>query len=212
MNVNLYKRINREYELQYGNIPNNQLDRIAYILGNKSNNEKYNQEILKIAARIKRIKWKEISFTLYKVVRPSARPRHTNRGGYIGTYVPHAKENGDWFEVYAYENGFPHIDTPCILDIIVYEKTPDSFSKPDKVLAEMGLINPWKITGDFDNYAKSIADFMQHGLLEDDYLVIKSSQELRYSIKPRCEIVLKYMEKFPDTKIKTKVKIKKKRG
>ena len=33
------------YEQQFGMIPDNQLDRIAYILGKKSNNEKFNKAI-----------------------------------------------------------------------------------------------------------------------------------------------------------------------
>ena len=135
---------------------------------------------------------------MWKIVRPSARPRANRRGGYIRMYVPHARENGDWFEEFCKENQLPFIDTPCILNMTIYEKTPKSFSIKNKVLAELGVIRPWKRTGDFDNYAKGIADAIQHGMLKDDCLVIESTQKLFYSIKPHAEIEIRYMTKFPE--------------
>jgi Holliday junction resolvase RusA-like endonuclease len=80
----------------------------------------------------------------------------------------------------------------------IYEKTPSSFSIKKKVLAELGLLRPWKRTGDFDNYAKGIADCIQHGMLSDDCLVVCSQQRLWYSVKPRAEIEIIYMDKNPD--------------
>lgn len=186
------------YEKEFGHIPDDQLGRITYILGKKANNKKYNDIIAAEAKKIKRIKSTKVSFTMWKIVKPSQRPRFSKRGGYVKTYVPHAKENGDWFEEFAKENNLPFIDTPCILNMTVYEKTPSSFSIRKKVLAELGLIRPWKRTGDFDNYAKGIADAIQHGMLADDCLVIESTQKLFYSIKPHAEIEIIYMNKFPE--------------
>lgn len=186
------------YEKEFGHIPDNQLDRITYILGNKADNKKFNDMIAAEAKKIKRIKTTKLSFTMWKIVKPSQRPRFSRRGTYIKTYVPHAKENGDWFEEFAKENQLPFIDTPCILNMNIYEKTPSSFSIKRKVLAELGLLRPWKRTGDFDNYAKGIADAIQHGMLADDCLVIESTQKLFYSIKPHAEIEIIYMNKFPE--------------
>ena len=186
------------YEKEFGHIPDDQLERIAYLLGNKANNEKFNNMITSEAKKIKRIKSTKLKFTMWKIVRPSARPRFNRRGAYIRTYVPHAQENGDWFEDFAKENNLPFIDTPCTLNMIIYEKTPSSFSIKNKVLAELGLIRPWKRTGDFDNYAKGVADAIQHGMLKDDCLVIESNQKLFYSCKPRAEIEIIYMDKFPE--------------
>lgn len=186
------------YDQLYGDIPNDQLGRISYILGKKVNNKKYNDMIAKEAKRIRRIKSKKITFTMWKIVKPSQRPRFNNRGAYIRTYVPHAKENGDWFADFCKEEQLPFIDTPCTLNMTIYEKTPSSFSIKNKVLAELGIIRPWKRTGDFDNYAKGIADCIQHGMLKDDCLVVESTQKLFYSIKPHAEIELIYLEKFPE--------------
>lgn len=192
---------NREdirYEQEFGCIPEKQIDRITYILGKKADNQRYNELIMNQAKKIKRIKWIKINFTIWKIVKPSPRPRATRRGGYIQMYVPHAKENGDWFEEFAKVNKLPDIETPCKLNMKIYEKTPSSFSIKNKVLAELGVIRPWKRTGDFDNYAKGIADMIQHGMLKDDCLVIESTQELFYSIKPHAEIEILYMSKFPE--------------
>lgn len=187
------------YDQQYGHIPDAQIDRITYILGKKADNIKYNEMIALEAKKIKRIKTKTIKFTMWKIVRPSPRPRFVRRGGYIRAYVPHAKEDGDWFQEFAEENKLPIIETPVVSLIMnVYERTPSSFSIKNKVLAELGLIRPWKRTGDFDNYAKGIADAIQHGMLKDDCLVVGSRQELYYSIKPHADIEITYLTKFPE--------------
>lgn len=186
------------YEQEYGDIPDNQMDRIAYILGDRINNVKFNEKIAAEARRIQGIKFKRVEFTMWRIVKPSARPRVNHRGAYMRIYVPHARENGDWFQEFFKENNLPRIETPCILNMKIYEKTPSSFSIKNKVLAELGVIRPWKRTGDFDNYAKGIADAIQHGMLKDDCLVIESTQKLYYSIKPHAEIEIKYMAKFPE--------------
>lgn len=192
------RREDKIYQNEFGHIPDSQLDRITYILGKKAENQKFNEMIATEAKKIKRIKTTQLIFTMWKIVRPSPRPRFTRRGGYTKAYVPHAQENGDWFQEFSKENNLPFIETPCTLNMIIYEKTPSSFSIKNKVLAELGLIRPWKRTGDFDNYAKGIADAIQHGMLKDDCLVIESTQKLFYSIKPHAEIEIVYMNKFPE--------------
>ena len=186
------------YETLYGDIPNTQMERIKYILGKKVNNEKFNKMIIHEGNKIKRIKKHKLEFTMWKIVKPSARPRADTRSGYIRMYVPGAAQAGNWFEQFAKENNLPFIDTPCKINMEIYEKTPSSFSIKNKVLAELGIIRPWKRTGDFDNYAKGIADCIQHGMLKDDCLVIDSRQTLYYSIKPHANISIEYFDKFPE--------------
>ena len=198
MNKTKKLREDAEYEQKYGNVPKDQLGRIAYILGKKVDNVKLQSEIKKDGNKIKRIKWKECEFTMWKLVKPSPRPRFTNRGGYIQTYVPHAKQNGEWFEQFFLENDLPLVETPCIIEVIVYERTPTIFRKKEAVLAEMGIIRPWKRTGDVDNYSKGILDMIQHGMLADDCLVIEHRIERFYSILPHCHVKIKYMEEWPD--------------
>lgn len=192
------RREDKLYEEEYGGIPNDQLGRISHILGKRADNQKFNLHVAKEAKKIKGIKYIKLNFIMWKIVRPSARPRVNTTMGFVHMYVPKAKENGDWFREFALENKLPEIDTPCILNMKIFERTPSSFSMKNKVLAELGSLRPWKRTGDFDNYAKGIADCIQHGMLKDDCLVIESTQKLYYSIKPRAEIEILYMEKFPE--------------
>lgn len=187
------------YEQLFGHIPKDPLERIKFILGKKASSDKFNKDVEKDAKRIKRIKWKTIEFTMWKIVKPSARPRANTTRGYVHMYVPGAKEAGDWFADFAARENLPRdINTPCIINVIVYEKTPSSFSIKKKILAELGCIRPWKRTGDVDNFLKQILDNLQHHLLADDCYVVESTTSLRYSIKPHCHIELKYMEKFPE--------------
>ena len=140
------RREDMMYQQTYGHIPDDQLDRITYILGKRANDQKYNALIASEAKRIKRIKTTKISFTMWKIVKPSRRPRANTRSGFVRMYVPGASEAGDWFEEFAKENNLPYIETPCILNMTIFEKTPSSFNIKNKVLAELGIIRPWKRT------------------------------------------------------------------
>ena len=82
------------YEQQFGMIPNDQMERIAYILGKKVNEQKFNKDVEKTAKRIKLAKKTTLKFTMWNVFKPSRRPRVNTRGGYIQMYVPNAAENG----------------------------------------------------------------------------------------------------------------------
>ena len=191
-------REDAEYDYKYGQIPNDQLGRVAYILGKKAENEALQNDIEKMSKKLDKMKWDVCKFTMWKIIKPSARPRYSQRGGYIQTYVPRAKENGDWFEQFFWDNELPMVETPCIINIDIYEKTPASFKRRDAVLAEMGFITPWKRTGDVDNYAKAVLDMIQHGMLSDDSLVFETCIRRHYSIKPRTDVEIKYMHEWPD--------------
>lgn len=191
-------REDAEYRAIYGKIPDDLEGRLAFILGKKLEDPRMKNEIIKKSRSIKRIKWLSCKFTMWKIVKPSARPRFTRSQGFIKTYVPRARENGDWFENFFNENNLSIIETPCIINIDVYEKTPTSFNRRDAFLAETDIIRPSKRTGDVDNYAKSVLDMIQHGMLADDSLVFETKVGRHYSIKPHVDVDIKYMEKWPD--------------
>ena len=188
----------KTYEILFGDIPEDDEGRLTYILGKKIGNSKFKSEIDKIIKKFKKYKKKKIEFTWYKVLKPSARPRANMRSGLMHMYVPRAADNGKQFSEFCKENNLPIIDTPCTLNIKIYQKTPSSFSIKNKLLAEMGLIRPWGRTGDFDNYAKAVADAIQHGMLVDDCLITSSQIDKFYSIKPRVFVQIEYYEKFPE--------------
>ena len=84
------------------------------------------------------------------------------------------------------------IRTPCSVRYEAYFKTPSSFNAIDTFLAELGMIRP--ITKpDFDNIEKKYSDMYNGNVWVDDSLVIDSSISKYYSILPRVEISLRYL-------------------
>lgn len=156
-----------------------------------------------ILAVFTNIKWKKVKFTIPLIPEPSHRPRLC---GYR-VYVPGAAKNQSFFDknVRPKLNGL-FIDTPCKIESKIFCKTPMSFTKAQTILAEMGVLRPWVNTGDVDNYLKAIQDMMMPnekrgnvGILKDDYLIIDAISNKYYSINPRYEITITYMEEMPDS-------------
>lgn len=149
----------------------------------------------------KKIKWKTVSFTIPTAPEPSHRPRLC---GYR-VYVPGAAKNQSFFDknVRPKLNGL-FIDTPCKMVIDLYCQTPKSFTQTQKILAEMKFIRPWVNTGDIDNYMKQILDEIQPnekrnhiGIMSNDCLVIETIANKYYSVTPRSEVIISYMDKIP---------------
>lgn len=187
-------REDKLYLEEFGNIPDDLPGRIAYILGKYMDNSKTQKTIEKETRRAKRIKWKPFHFIMWKHPVPAARPRVNNAMGFPLIYVPKARTEANWFVEYFKHADLPIIETPCTIDISVYIKTPSSFSMVKKVLAETKIIRPWN-KSDWDNYAKTVCDQIQHGMLKNDCLIIDGKLSKFYSIKPRIEVSGKYMEK-----------------
>ena len=184
----------RLYMEEFGDIPDDLEGRIKYITGKKYKDEKFEKVLNKEIRRIKRIKWIPYTFTMWKLPVPAHRPRVNNAMGFPLIYVPKAKSEANWFIEYLKKNELPIIETPCVIDIIVYIKTPSSFSMMKKVLAELGYIRPWN-KSDWDNYAKTVCDQIQHGMLKNDSLIIEGNLKKYYSIKPRIVVSGKYLAK-----------------
>ena len=185
----------RLYLESYGEIPDDLEGRLKCIEGKKYQNEKFDKLVNKEIKRIKRIKWIPYSFTMWKNPTPAHRPRVNNTMGFPLIYVPKAKSEANWFIEYLKEHPeLPIIETPCTIDIDVYIKTPSSFSMIKKVLSELGYIRPWN-KSDWDNYAKTVCDQIQHGMLKNDSLIIEGRLSKYYSIKPRIVVSGKYLVK-----------------
>lgn len=90
------------------------------------------------------------------------------------------------------EIGKELIYTPIIVSYDVFMKTPNSFNTSDKMLAEFGYIRPL-IKPDFDNIAKKYADMYSGNVWLDDSLVISGTVNKYYSILPRIEIRIRYL-------------------
>lgn len=160
----------------------------------------------------KHITWNTVKITINMEPKPSQRPRLS---GYR-VYVPGAYKNTAFFHKYVLPTlGDLWIDTPCKTVSDIYVKTPNSFSKAQKLLAEMKILRPWAHIGDVDNYEKSLFDMLQGnkkrghgGIMSDDSLIIESHTNKYYSISPRYEITITYMNKIPES-IKNILKLRK---
>ena len=84
------------------------------------------------------------------------------------------------------------ISTACNIDICTFTETPKNFNKADKVLSEIGLIRPLQ-KPDWDNIEKKYSDMFNSNIWLDDTLVIDGSIHKYYSVLPRVEIRIKYL-------------------
>ena len=121
-------------------------------------------------------------------------------------YVKGAKDNKQIFQKFMLENpDLPFITTPCKIDLDIFVQTPKSFTKTQRLLAEMKILRPWNNNGDVDNFAKAVMDQMMPnekrghvGILRDDCLVIDLDAKKYYSVTPRYEVTITYMKEIPE--------------
>lgn len=184
-----------EYNEKYGDVPNTHEERIQYILNMKKTKASFMDDVENMRKRLKRIHWKTYSFSIDMIPQATQRPRHTFTGR---TYVPHAAERADLFENYILPNlpNPPKISTPCMVYVDFYERTPTSFNQMKRILAEEKRL-PNTTIRDIDNMLKAVLDFIQHGMLTNDNKVFVAEVGKWYSVKPRIEITIKYLQKDP---------------
>ena len=176
---------------------------------NKLLNEAGSKVAELVAATIdlyKNIKWKKVTIEIPENPEPSHRPRLS---GYR-VYVPGAAKHQRYFNKHILPklHGL-FIKYPCKVEVDFYCKTPKSFNRTQTILAEMGILRPWGNTGDIDNFSKTILDMAQPnekrghiGIMENDCLVYEMNSRKFYSINPRYELRITYMDKVPDQILK----------
>lgn len=84
------------------------------------------------------------------------------------------------------------VQTSCNVCIDSYFPTPSYFSVTDKFLAEIGL-NRDTVKPDWDNIGKKYSDMYNHNIWLDDSLVVDGTVRKFYSMLPRVEIHLQYL-------------------
>ncbi len=183
--------IEKEYNKLYGDIPKYNNERIDYLL--KDTNLKRNKlKVYDEIQRINSIKWKKKSFTLYIIPKATPRPRSGKNGIF---YVKGASDNKKFFKEFIKDKELEIINTPCKIECVSYLPISKSMNSVNKILAELGFIRPIS-KPDWDNLAKAYCDMIQGYLLEDDALIIEGISKKYYSIKPRVEITIEWMESF----------------
>lgn len=201
------KQKQQEYEQKYKNIPLDYKERLDYMCDIYNISEKKMEEILQVrSATINHLYYKDVKVVvLLEEPEGKKRPRYTlsrfnynqiaKASNFIRVYSPDAISDSKYLKELVDEeldglNQF--IYTPCIVEFHAYIKTPSSYSVTEKFIAEMGLDRP-PVKPDWDNIGKKYSDMYNSNVWLDDSLVIKGVVEKYYSILPRVEIKIRYL-------------------
>lgn len=202
------KQKEKEYRAKYGQIPLGYRERLEWMYDTYGINDNIAKEILnEKSRRITSLCYNIISFVIYAVPEGAKRPRYRliNRQNitqfaksseFIHVYSPNASQNNIYMKrvVDAGElDGLNQlICTPCDVSYRAFFPTPSYYNRIEKFMAEIGLDRPL-VKPDFDNIAKLYADMYNSNVWLDDMLTIKGTVDKFYSILPRVEIDLLYM-------------------
>ena len=196
------------YEDKYRGIPIDYDDRLSYLYDKLKINNKVENEILeKRIQMITSLYFNDIKIVLFEIPEGAPRPRFRiiNRSNFMNEAIA----NPNFVHVYsvnAHEDSVfmsrllaqdlislqNLICTPCEITINTYSPTPSYFNRVDTFLAELGLHRPIA-KPDWDNIEKKYSDMFNHNIWLDDTLVIDGHIHKYYSILPRLEIDLRYL-------------------
>lgn len=198
-----------EYENKYSHIPRDYYQRLQWMYDNMKLSDRTVREIFsKRNAMLASLYYNEFFIVLYEEPEGTPRPRFRliNRRN-IGNA---AMSNGSFVQVYSItgaddqkfmkrlinKNDFMQFNqqlcTPLEITYDAFFKTPSGFNKVDTVLAEVGLIRPLT-KPDWDNIGKKYSDMYNSNIWLDDSFVVSGTVNKYYSILPRVEIRLKYL-------------------
>lgn len=197
-----------EYESKYSNIPRTYEDRLQYLINKFKLTPSKMDEIIDRKRSIEtNLSYYDLKIILYEDPEGAKRPRFrlVNRQNYMNmaisssnfvhVYSPNAADDHMFIHRMVENeliplNGF--IQTPCSVYIASYFKTPSYFNQADTILAEIG-IHRYIQKPDFDNIAKKYTDMFNSNIWLDDNLVIDGEVHKYYSILPRVEIYIRYL-------------------
>lgn len=202
------KKIESDYLKLYGDIPRDDSKRFGELLNSLNLTRASREKIFPEIRRIQNIKWKHHVFTIYLLPKGTPRPRRSRRSDTF--YVIGARDNKEVFLNFLQHHDMDVVMTPCKFTCVSYLPIPKSMNNVDTILAELGFIVPLS-NPDWDNLGKTYSDMIQDALILDDNLIIDGTSKKRYSIKPRIEIHIEYMEEFDceynEKKIRKRVKL-----
>ena len=197
------------YDRLFNNIPRDYNERLEW-LSNKLhlNSMKMDTIVGKYNTMKERLYFKRFFIVLYEIPEGSPRPRFrlVNRKNlrnmaianpnFIHVYSPVGAEDNKYMKRLLTKDEFKEftklIYTPCIVDYKAFFKTPSSFNSVEKYLAELGVYTPIS-KPDWDNIGKKYCDMTNENLWVDDRLVIQGTIEKLYSVLPRVEITIDFL-------------------
>lgn len=203
------KAKSEEYDRKYGDIPINLDDRLSYMVDKYHVTSAKMEEIL----QKKQYAMSSLFFYDYKTIELLEEPEGTPRPrvrilksnfnqiaktdpSMVHVYVPGAGDDRNYMKRLV-GNDLDHISglimTPCDIEYNMFYKTPAQANVTDTFLCEIGLFRPPFCKPDWDNAAKKYCDMFNYGVWMDDVLVIDGAVHKYYSILPRVEIKLRYL-------------------
>lgn len=199
----------KEYTAKFENIPIEYRDRLDWLYDKLRITDQQAFEILhKRDMMINSLMYYDTKIVLFEIPEGAPRPRFrlVNRSNlsnmamsnpnFIHVYSLTGKEDNVFMKRLMRQEDFNALDqmicTPCIIDIYAFLKTPSYYNKEDTILAEIGLHRPIS-KPDWDNLGKKYSDMFNANVWLDDTLVIDGSIHRYYSVLPRIEIRLRYL-------------------
>lgn len=198
-----------DYEKKFGHIPIDYKERLEWLYDTLNISDHQAFEILhKRDMMINNLIYYDTQIILFEVPEGSPRPRFriVNRANlsnmaisnpnFVHVYSLTGKEDNVFMKRLMNQEDFNALDsmicTPCTVDIFAYMKTPSYYNREDTILAEIGLHRPIS-KPDWDNIGKKYSDMFNANVWLDDTLVIDGAIHRYYSVLPRIEIRLRYL-------------------
>ena len=203
------KQKQQQYKVRYGDIPVDYTQRLNWMVDKYNLSPSKMDEILcKRQAMLNSMFYYDYNvIELLEEPEGASRPRvRILRNNYnklaitdstmVHVYVPGAAEDNRYMRRLV-DNELVQLDnliaTPCDIEYNIYLRTPSILNITDTFLAEIGLIRPPFAKPDWDNIGKKYCDMYNHNIWLDDSMVITGTVNKYYSILPRVEIILRYL-------------------
>lgn len=207
------KQKHDEYQEKFGNIPVDYKERLEYLydtLGFDKRPKMVDDMITKRNNMLMNMQYYDLNIvSLYEIPEGTGRPRFRliNRqnfhneaisaSNFVHVYTVGAKDDFLYMRRMVEDELIPLeglINTPVIIEYYAYFKTPSYFNAIDTVLAESGIIRPTVSNKpDWDNIGKKYCDMYNHNVWTDDATVIDGRVIKYFSVLPRIEIKLRYL-------------------
>lgn len=198
----------KEYELKYSHIPKDNDERLQWLINQYRLSSSKMQEIIDKKRNIETyLFYYDYKIILYEEPEGAKRPRFQmiNRKNYmnmamgarnfIHVFSPDAAEDHKFLhrlldtELNELQR---FIQTPCQVCINTFSRTPSYFNLTDTILAEIGVHRNIQ-KPDFDNIAKKYCDMFNENIWLDDQMVLDGEVHKYFSILPRVEIYIRYL-------------------
>ena len=210
INIKSRKQKAKLYESKYSEIPRDYIERLSWMYDKYHITKAKAEEILRAKYNILSSLYysDDILVVLYEEPEGSPRPRarYVNKTnltsyaksdpGYIQVYSLTGASDRKFMKRLIDDNDLMKLDhlicTPCDVEYNTFSKTPSSYNTINTFLSEVGIIRPIS-KPDFDNMEKKYADMYNGNVWIDDALVQDAAIHKYYSILPRVEIRLKFL-------------------